>query len=58
MFDAWGWGGQFVFVVEDLDLVVVVTSNWWDDTSLDEAYDQAFTLLDAHIVPAVLSGGS
>jgi CubicO group peptidase (beta-lactamase class C family) len=51
---AWGWGGQFIFVIEDLDLVVVVTSEWWDETSLDAAYEQAFTLLDDYIVPASL----
>lgn len=27
-FFAWGYGGQYVYVVPDLDLVVVATSNW------------------------------
>lgn len=56
-FYAWGWGGQFIFVIDELDLVVVVTSEWWDQASLDAAYDQAFSLLDDWVAPAVASGG-
>ena len=28
MYFAWGYGGQFIFVVPDLDMVVVTTTNW------------------------------
>jgi hypothetical protein len=49
-----GLGRAVVFVIEDLGLVVVITSEWWDEASLDAAYEQAFTLLDEHLVPAAL----
>ncbi len=52
MFYAWGWGGQFIFVVRDLDLVVVVTSDWWDPAAIDAAYAEAFSFLDDVVVPA------
>lgn len=47
-----GWGGQFIFVVRDLDLVVVVTSDWWDPAAIDAAYAEAFSFLDDVVVPA------
>jgi hypothetical protein len=42
-----------IFVIDELDLVVVITSEWWDQASLDAAYGQAFSLLDDWIAPAV-----
>ena len=53
---AWGYGGQFIFVVPDLRLVVVVTSSAevraheWNH--LDSVYD----LLERYIIPAVEVG--
>ena len=51
-FFAWGYGGQFIFVVPDLDMVVVATSAWW--WGRDKATDQAvFELLETKILPAL-----
>lgn len=51
---AWGWGGQFIFVVPDLDLVVVATSKWnvTESESLRQA-SAVFSLLSHFILPAV-----
>ncbi|MGB0716684.1 MAG: serine hydrolase domain-containing protein [Phycisphaerae bacterium] len=52
---AWGYGGQFIFVVPNLDLVVVATSDW--TVSQQAAGSQAsaiFNLLDDWILPSVL----
>jgi CubicO group peptidase (beta-lactamase class C family) len=49
---AWGFGGQYIFVFRDLDLVVAVTSS---TTVSDErwGYRRAlFGLLETHILPA------
>jgi CubicO group peptidase (beta-lactamase class C family) len=49
---AWGYGGQFIFVVPDLDLVVVTTSA--ADTDRERGHLEAIhALLDQEIVPAV-----
>jgi CubicO group peptidase (beta-lactamase class C family) len=48
---AWGYGGQFVFVVPDLDLVAVVTSTLTDRRS-GAHLRSLHELLDDHIVPA------
>ncbi len=48
---AWGFGGQYIFVFRELDLVVVVTSV---TTVSDERRDyrrQVFELLETHILP-------
>ena len=50
---AWGFGGQYVFVFRDLELVVVVTSS---TTVSDErrGYRRAlFDLLAQHVLPIV-----
>jgi CubicO group peptidase (beta-lactamase class C family) len=53
-FFAWGHGGTFVFVIRDLDAVVVVTSNpdvgYADSGSNSSA---VFALLEERIVPAI-----
>jgi CubicO group peptidase (beta-lactamase class C family) len=49
---AWGYGGQFVFVVPSLELVVVMTSE--ADTPRERGHNAALhRMLDDHIVPAV-----
>lgn len=50
---AWGFGGQYIFVFRDLDLVVVTTSV---PTVSDDRRDHRrmiFDLLERHIIPAV-----
>jgi CubicO group peptidase (beta-lactamase class C family) len=50
---AWGYGGQFVFVVPDLALVAVVTSDP-DAPERDRGHlDAVHALLDSAVVPAV-----
>jgi len=50
---AWGYGGQFIFVVPTLDLVVVTTSDP-DATTRERGHLEAiYALLDQTIVPAV-----
>jgi len=49
---AWGWGGQLVYVVHELDLVVVFTTNTRD---FAPDYD-GFDILRNHVIPAVTEG--
>ena len=46
---AWGYGGQFIFVVPHLDMVVVSTADIYA-----AEYRRFFDLLRDHIFPAVL----
>ncbi len=46
---AWGWGGQFIYIVPDLDLMLVSTS----DTSTNGNEINAERLLRQYIIPAV-----
>jgi CubicO group peptidase (beta-lactamase class C family) len=49
---AWGYGGQFIFVVPDLSLVVVTTSD--PNTARERGHLEAiYDLLETEIVPAV-----
>ena len=53
VFHAWGYGGQMVFVVRDLDLVVVVTHEWNVDGDVSSANaERAFALLDRIVAAA------
>lgn len=53
-FFAWGYGGTFIFVVRDLELVVVVTSNPNVDGAGTSANSAAvFDLFEDEILPAV-----
>ncbi len=50
---AWGYGGQFIFVVEDLDLVVVTTSAWFRSAAAS-TNGPVFALLEEFVIPAVV----
>ncbi|MGH7719587.1 MAG: 6-aminohexanoate hydrolase, partial [Gemmatimonadaceae bacterium] len=49
---AWGYGGQFIFVVPNLRLVVVTTSDPNARTRESGHLDAVHALLGQHIVPA------
>jgi CubicO group peptidase (beta-lactamase class C family) len=54
-FFAWGYGGQFVYVVPSLDLVVVTTTDWHGMNG-QVAFDTAvriMSLIAADVLPAV-----
>jgi CubicO group peptidase (beta-lactamase class C family) len=46
-----GWGGQYVFVIPDLDLVVVLNGGNYDE-SISYAYD----IIEAHVLASLRSG--
>lgn len=51
---AWGYGGQFIFVVPELQLIVVTTSD--SDTNRDGSHTWTLhRILEDDIIPAVLS---
>jgi CubicO group peptidase (beta-lactamase class C family) len=50
-FHSWGWGGQYLVVFPQLDLIVVSHAGNFDDES--EQY--LFTMIAEHILPAVLT---
>jgi CubicO group peptidase (beta-lactamase class C family) len=55
MFYAWGYGGQFIFVVPGLELTVVTTSD--PDTTREWEHTRAIRrLLSEYIVPAAVQG--
>jgi CubicO group peptidase (beta-lactamase class C family) len=55
MFYAWGYGGQFIFVIPDLELTVVTTSN--PDVEREGEHNRAIReLLRDWIVPAAEAG--
>ena len=53
-FWAWGHGGQFIFVLPELDLVVVFTAKHHDNPGYSE---RAFDMLTNYIIPAVIPSG-
>jgi len=54
---AWGHGGQFIFVVPNLDLVVVFTSSLTDRPDNGMNHNRGLlTLLEQYIIPAVIHG--
>lgn len=50
---AWGYGGQFIFVVPSLDLVVVTTSDSESRSREQGHLEAVHSLLDQEIIPAV-----
>ena len=50
---AWGFGGQYIFVVRDLDLVVVTTSAASVSDERRDHRRQIFEILERHIIPQV-----
>ncbi len=47
---AWGYGGQYIFVFQDLDLVVVTTSSVAADEERRGHRRQIFDLLETHVL--------
>lgn len=47
---AWGYGGQFIFVIRELDLVVAVTSDSLPGDSRRGHLDRVYDLVEQHIV--------
>ena len=53
-FFAWGYGGQFVYVAPELDLVAVVTTSWPGlGAAAGAMEDSAFAVIVDRVVPAV-----
>jgi CubicO group peptidase (beta-lactamase class C family) len=52
---AWGYGGQFIVLVPDLDLVIVTTSAWIPDAIANEHANRVYALLQ-HVIRVVAEG--
>ena len=52
---AWGFGGQYIFVVRDLDLVVVTTSAADVSDDRRDHRRQIFDILERHVIPQFAS---
>lgn len=49
---AWGWGGQLIVIIPELDLVVVTTAgNWYDPEAISP-----FAIVEEYIIPSVDAG--
>jgi CubicO group peptidase (beta-lactamase class C family) len=46
---AWGFGGQMIFIIKDLDLVVVMTTNTRDFS--DDTFDGT-SIIENTVIPA------
>lgn len=56
-FFAWGYGGQFVYVVPSLDLTVVSTTNWYNLTEIspDALAEHGLGVIVEGVLPAVVA---
>lgn len=48
---AWGWGGQMVYVIPDLDIVLVITERTTDGTGVHEVDSGRF--IERYLLPAI-----
>ena len=55
---AWGYGGQFIFIVPDLDLVVTMTSSPNPGAGRREHLRALHGVMEDQLIPAVIQGGS
>jgi CubicO group peptidase (beta-lactamase class C family) len=53
---AWGYGGQYIFMIPKLDAVVVMTSSLANASQRRSYKEPVFSLLRNHIIPHVLEG--
>jgi CubicO group peptidase (beta-lactamase class C family) len=53
---AWGYGGQFIFVVPTLDLTIVATSDPNPARRGDDHLDAIYNLVEQFIIPAASAG--
>jgi CubicO group peptidase (beta-lactamase class C family) len=54
---AWGYGGQFVWIVPDLDLVVITTALWQNiGAAADSDTNAIVTFIASQIMPAIRAG--
>lgn len=51
VFFAWGYGGQYIFMIPELDSVVVVTNSLHNATQRRTYKEPIFSLLGEHIIP-------
>lgn len=56
VFFAWSYGGQLVFVVPDLNLTVVTTSDPAPVTTRDGHVDRVHNIFDTSLIPAAERG--
>jgi len=56
-FFAWGHGGQYIFIMPELDAVVVIMSAPYASTSRREYREPVFSLLGEQIIPHLLEPG-
>lgn len=52
-FFGWGYGGQYVFVVEELDAVAVITHAILDNNQYGRNKRQAYNLLEEWVIPYI-----
>ena len=57
-FNAWGYGGQFIFVVPDLELVVVTTSSTDTEEARRGHRRTVMDVVERFVVPAVAASGT
>jgi CubicO group peptidase (beta-lactamase class C family) len=49
---AWGYGGQFIFIVPDLRITVVTTSDPEERSREGDHLDAIYDLVERYIIPA------